>query len=141
MARFKTSSAEDAEARRRGYCLISPARNEAQYIKETLDSVLSQTVLPKRWIIIDDGSTDETPGILAEYASKHDFIDVRTRGNRGRRALGGGVVEVFNEGLALLADDPAEFVCKLDVDLILPPRYFERLIEEMARDERLGSVS
>ena len=123
------------------YCLISPARNEAQYIKKTLDSVLAQTVLPKRWIIIDDGSTDDTPRILAEYAAKHDCIEVHTRDDRGRRALGGGVVEVFNIGLELLADDPAEFVCKLDVDLILPPRYFERLLEEMARDERLGSVS
>ena len=62
---------------------------------------------PKRWIIIDDGSTDETPQILAEYAAKHDVIEVHTRANRGRRALGGGVVEVFNKGLELLADDLA----------------------------------
>jgi biofilm PGA synthesis N-glycosyltransferase PgaC len=123
------------------YCLISPARNEAEYITKTLDSVLTQTVLPKRWIIIDDGSTDETPRILAQYAEKHDFIEVHTRRNTGRRALGGGVVEVFNLGLGLLGDDPVEFVCKLDVDLILPRRYFERLLEEMALDERLGSVS
>ena len=123
------------------YCLISPARNEAEYIRGTLDSVLAQTVLPKRWIIIDDGSTDETPRILADYAAKHDFIEVHGQADRGRRALGGGVVEVFNRGMELLGDDPAEFVCKLDVDLILPPRYFERLLDEMARDERLGSVS
>src|SRR4051794_19909861 len=81
------------------YCLISPARNEAQYIKKTLDSVLDQSVLPKRWLIIDDGSTDETPAILAEYAAKHDLIEVHTRADRGQRALGGGVVEVFNQGL------------------------------------------
>jgi glycosyltransferase involved in cell wall biosynthesis len=130
-----------AEGTRGTYCLISPARNEAQYIRKTLDSVLAQTVLPKRWVIIDDGSTDETPQILADYAAKHDLIEVHTRANRGRRALGGGVVEVFNSGLELLADDPSEFVCKLDVDLVLPPRYFERLLEEMAADERLGSVS
>ena len=123
------------------YCLISPARNEGDYIRNTLDSVLAQTVLPKRWIVIDDGSTDDTPRILAEYAAKHSFIEVHNRVDRGRRALGGGVVEVFNEGLELLGDDPVDFVCKLDVDLILPPRYFERLLEEMARDARLGSVS
>ena len=98
-------------------------------------------MLPRRWIIIDDGSTDETPKILAEYAAKHDFIEVHTREDHGRRALGGGVVEVFNLGLDLLGDDPAAFVCKLDVDLILPPRYFERLLDEMAQDRRLGSVS
>ena len=123
------------------YCLISPARNEAEYIRQTLDSVLAQTVLPKRWIIIDDGSTDETPQILREYATNNDFIEVHSRTDRGRRALGGGVVEVFNQGLELLGDDPVEFVCKLDVDLKLPPRYFELLLDEMARDERLGSVS
>jgi glycosyltransferase involved in cell wall biosynthesis len=133
--------ASGEETRIGDYCLISPARNEAGYIKKTLDSVLSQTVLPKRWIIIDDGSTDETPQILAEYAAKHQLIEVHSRENRGRRALGGGVVEVFNTGMELLADDPAEFVCKLDVDLILPPRYFELLLDEMARDKRLGSVS
>jgi len=123
------------------YCLISPARNEAQYIKNTLDSVLAQTVRPKRWIIIDDGSSDDTPSILADYASNYDFIEVYRRTNRGHRSLGGGVVEVFNEGLARLEGDTVDFVCKLDVDLILPPRYFERLLEEMQRDDRLGSVS
>ena len=136
-----TASLERAADRRGDYCLISPARNEAQFIRKTLDSVLAQTVLPKRWIIIDDGSTDETPDILADYAAKHDLIEVHTRANRGRRALGGGVVEVFNSGLELLKDEPVDFVCKLDVDLVLPPRYFERLLEEMRADERLGSVS
>ena len=135
------SSAKRSKKRVGDYCLISPARNEAEYIRETLDSVIAQTVLPKRWIIIDDGSTDETPRILADYAARHDFIEVHSRTDRGRRALGGGVVEVFNNGMEILGDDPVEFVCKLDVDLILPPRYFERLLEEMARDERLGSVS
>jgi poly-beta-1,6-N-acetyl-D-glucosamine synthase len=130
-----------AQRRTGDYCIISPARNEAEFVKKTLDSVLAQTVLPKRWIIIDDGSTDETPKILAEYAAKHDLIEVHNRADRGRRALGGGVVEVFNYGMELLAGDSTEFVCKLDVDLILPPRYFERLLEEMARDDRLGSVS
>jgi glycosyltransferase involved in cell wall biosynthesis len=127
--------------KRGDYCLISPARNEAQYIRDTLDSVLAQTVLPKRWIIIDDGSTDETPSILANYAARHPLIEVHSRADRGKRALGGGVVEVFNQGMEILRDDPVEFVCKLDVDLILPPRYFARLLEEMAKDERLGSVS
>ena len=137
----KSSAATGVTACHGDYCLISPARNEAAYITQTLDSVLAQTVLPKRWIIIDDGSSDDTPRILADYAAKHGFIEVHKRSDTGRRALGGGVVEVFNLGLEMLGDEPAEFVCKLDVDLILPPRYFERLIEEMRQDERLGSVS
>ena len=138
---LSSSTTTGAARRTGGYCLISPARNEAGYIEKTLDSVLAQSVLPKRWIIIDDGSTDDTPNILAQYAAKHDFIEVHTRTDRGQRALGGGVVEVFNSGLELIADEDVDYVCKLDVDLILPPRYFERLLEEMAADERLGSVS
>lgn len=121
--------------------MISPARNEAEYIERTLKSVVEQTVLPKRWIIIDDGSTDETPRIVAEYAAAYPFIEMHSRADRGRRALGGGVVEAFNVGLDLLKHDDSEFVCKLDVDLVLPPRYFERLLDEMKRDPRLGSVS
>jgi len=141
MSSSRGINAPKARQERFNYCLISPARNEADYIEKTLDSVLAQTKLPKRWIIIDDGSTDNTPEILAEYARRYDFIEVHTRRDRGRRALGGGVVEVFNQGMEILGADPVEFVCKLDVDLILPPRYFERLLAEMARDERLGSVS
>jgi poly-beta-1,6-N-acetyl-D-glucosamine synthase len=137
----KSSSTARALSQFGDYCLISPARNEAEYIKRTLDSVFAQTVPPKRWIIIDDGSSDDTPGILADYAAKHKVIEVHSRSDRGRRALGGGVVDVFNSGMELLGDDPVEFVCKLDVDLILPPRYFERLLQEMSQDERLGSVS
>ncbi len=121
--------------------MISPARNEAEYISDTIDSVLAQTKLPARWLIIDDGSTDDTAKIVKAYSSKHKFIELHSRPDRGRRALGGGVVEVFNYGLELVADDPVEFVCKLDVDLILPPKYFEILLQKMAADERLGSVS
>lgn len=123
------------------YVIISPARNEEDYLRQTLESVLAQTALPRRWIIIDDGSTDATPQILADYAARHPLIEVYSRVDRGRRALGGGVVEVFNQGIELLEGDPAPFICKLDVDLALPPRYFELLLAQMARDERLGSVS
>lgn len=135
------NSTQSEAAPRGNYCVISPARNEADFIKQTLDSVLAQTVLPRRWIIIDDGSTDDTPKILEEYAARHAIIEVHTRKDRGKRALGGGVVEVFNMGMELLADEPVDFVCKLDVDLVLPPSYFERLLEEMEADDRLGSVS
>jgi poly-beta-1,6-N-acetyl-D-glucosamine synthase len=138
---WSTSSTAGAEQLFGDYCLISPVRNEAEFVRRTLDSVLIQSVLPKRWIIIDDGSTDETPRILAEYAARHPLIEIHARPDRGHRALGGRVVEVFDSGLDVLGDDPVEFVCKLDVDLVLPPRYFERLLEAMRRDERLGSVS
>ena len=70
----------------RSYLLISPGRNEAQYMRQTLDTVVAQSVRPTRWVIVDDGSTDDTPRILAEYAASHDWITVVTRHDRGHHA-------------------------------------------------------
>jgi glycosyltransferase involved in cell wall biosynthesis len=123
------------------YCIISPVRNEEALLPYTLGSVLSQTLLPRRWIIVDDGSTDNSVSIVRRYAEQAPFIQLVQREDRGHRLLGGGVVEAFNQGLAALEGDRTEFVCKLDVDLILPPRYFELLVDEMRKDPRLGSVS
>ena len=68
--------------------LISPCRNEADYMRRTLDSVVAQTEQPTLWIIVDDGSTDETPQILAEYAAAHDWIRIISKPDRGHRAAG-----------------------------------------------------
>ena len=76
----------------RRYALISPCRNEAAYLRRTLDSVLAQSAPPALWIIVDDGSTDDTPRILAEYAARHPVIRVVGKPDRGHRAVGAGVV-------------------------------------------------
>jgi len=123
------------------YAVISPCRNEAQHMKKTLDSVISQSIRPSKWIIVDDGSTDETPHILEHYAKNHNFIEVVTRADRGERSVGPGVIEAFYAGLDALNLDTVEFVCKLDLDLILQPRYFEMLIKKMLDNPRLGSCS
>ena len=80
-------SATAARECRGDYCLISPARNEAEHVRSTLDSVLAQTVLPKRWIIIDDGSTDDTPRILAEYS---DPLSIRSQQDVGEPPIQAG---------------------------------------------------
>jgi hypothetical protein len=121
--------------------LISPCRNEQAYMRRTLDSVLAQTVPPALWVIVDDGSTDDTPAILAEYAAHHPSIRVVAKADRGFRAVGPGVIEAFYEGLATVDLDVFPFLCKLDLDLDLPPRYFETLIGWMRADPRLGSAS
>src|SRR5262245_31866023 len=123
------------------YVLISPCRDEAQYMRETLDSVVAQSVRPAKWIIVDDGSTDGTPQILAEYCAKYDWIKVVTRGDRGRRAVGPGVIEAFYAGYETINPDDYDYLCKLDLDLRLPPRYFEKLMEKMAADERIATCS
>ena len=125
----------------RRYLLISPCRNEAAYMRQTLDSVLAQSILPARWVIVDDGSTDATPAILAEYAAKYDWIQIVTRGDRGRRAVGPGVVEAFYAGYEAIVPEEYEYLCKLDLDLNLPPRYFELLMSRMEADPRIASCS
>ncbi len=123
------------------YVLISPCRNESAYMRETLDTVIGQTVKPTRWIIVDDGSTDATPSILAEYAARHEWIHIVTRADRGHRAVGPGVIDAFYAGYALIDPRDYEFLCKLDLDLRLPSRYFEGLIERMRRDPRIATCS
>jgi biofilm PGA synthesis N-glycosyltransferase PgaC len=125
----------------RRYCLVTPCRNEANFIRRTLETTCAQTVLPSLWVIVDDGSTDETPQILAEFAARYPFIQIVKRADRGRRAVGPGVIEAFYDGLARVDLDSFDYVTKFDGDLELPPRYFERSMERMEADARLGNVS
>ena len=125
----------------RRYALISPCRNEARFIKTTLDSVISQSELPALWVIVDDGSTDETMDILTQYSAQYPWIKVVAKPDRGHRAVGPGVIEAFYVGLEALCLSEFDFICKLDVDLDLPPRYFEILMDRMQADPRLGSAS
>ncbi len=123
------------------YALISPCRNEAAYLRRTLDSVIAQTVRPDLWLIVDDGSSDATPEILAEYTAAHDWIKVAPKPDRGHRAVGPGVIEAFYFGLDQIDISAFDQICKLDLDLELPPRYFEILIQRMADNPRIGTCS
>jgi glycosyltransferase involved in cell wall biosynthesis len=126
---------------KRNYVLISPCRNEADFMRQTLDTVVAQSIRPAKWVIVDDGSTDETPKILAEYAKQHDWITIVTRADRGRRAVGPGVIEAFYTGYETINPDDYEYLCKLDLDLRLPVRYFEALMERMANNPRIATCS
>jgi biofilm PGA synthesis N-glycosyltransferase PgaC len=121
--------------------IISPCRDEAKYMRRTLDSMAAQTLPPALWVIVDDGSTDETPAILREYEQRLDYVRVVRRENRGRRAVGPGVIEAFYAGLDTVNMDEFDYLCKLDLDLDLPPRYFESLVQRMEADPRLGTCS
>ena len=124
-----------------GYVLISPCRDEADYMRQTLDSVVAQSLRPAKWVIVDDGSTDETPKILAEYAKSHNWIEIVTRSDRGKRAVGPGVIDAFYAGLSSINLDEFEYLCKLDLDLELPLTYFERVIERMQATPRMANFS
>ena len=130
----------NAKAARR-YVIVAPCRDEAATLQRTMDSLLAQSVLPTQIVVVDDGSTDATPAILTDLQRRIPSLTVVTRSNHGTRALGGGVVEAFNAGLATADLSDVEFICKLDTDLDLPPRYFEQLIAHMDADPDLASAS
>lgn len=123
------------------YVIISPCRDEAAFARRTLDSVTRQTIPPALWVIVDDGSTDQTPQILAEYARRFDYIRVIRRADRGRRSVGPGVIDAFYAGYDTIDTGDFDYVCKLDLDLELPPGYFEAIIRRMKSDPRLGTCS
>ena len=125
----------------RRYLLISPCRDEAQYLRRTLDSVAAQSVPPALWVVVDDGSTDETPTILEEYARRLPYLRVVRRTDRGRRQVGPGVIEAFYAGLETVHLEDFDYLCKLDMDLDLPVRYFELLMQRMESDPRIGTTS
>src|SRR5438552_10381604 len=83
----------------RRYLLVSPCRDEAQYLRRTLDSVALQSVPPALWLVVDDGSTDETAAILQEYSRRLPYMRVIRRSDRGGRQVGPGVIEAFYAGL------------------------------------------
>ena len=123
------------------YLLISPCRDEAQYLRRTLDSVSAQSVQPTLWVVVDDGSTDETAAILQDYVTRLPYLRVLRRTDRGRRQVGSGVVDAFYAGLETVLLDDFDYICKLDMDLQLPDRYFELLIERMESNPRIGTTS
>ncbi len=120
------------------YVVITPVRNEQDYLTFTIDSMARQTIRPVEWVIVNDGSSDGTGRLIDEYARKHDWIRAVHRGNRGFRKYGGGIIEAFYAGYDALTCRDWEFMVKLDGDLSFNPDYFANLIEAFARDPRLG---
>lgn len=125
----------------RRYVVISPCRDEQDHFEANLRAMLAQTVRPTRWVIVDDGSSDRTPEMLAAAVAENDWIQVVRREDRGRRKVGSGVIDAFNAGLATVDLDAFDYLCKFDIDIEIPPRYFERVLEEMERNPRLGTFS
>jgi glycosyltransferase involved in cell wall biosynthesis len=119
------------------YVLITPARNEEGFITQTLDSVVAQTLLPERWVIVDDGSTDCTAEIAAQYARKHPWIHLVRRPQHLDRNFA-GKVHAFNAGLEQVQAVDFEVVGNLDADLSFEPDYLEFLMRKFSQDPKLG---
>jgi len=120
------------------HVIITPVRDEEKFIEKTINSMLCQTCPPKQWVIVDDGSTDETGTIIDRYQSQCTWITVIHRVNRGFRKNGIGVMEAFYEGYAALADGEWDFISKIDGDLSFGPDYFERCFMHFDDNDLLG---
>jgi len=119
------------------YVLITPARNEERFVKKTLDSMVAQTVLPERWIIVDDGSTDRTAEIVEGYAKRYSWIELVRRTQHRDRSFA-GKVHSFNAGFERVQSLQFEVIGNLDADLSFEPDYLEFLIRNFSKDPKLG---
>ena len=120
------------------YIVITPARDESLYIQKTIDSMANQTHKPAQWIIVNDGSTDETAKIINAATSKYPWIRIVHRDNRGSREAGSGVISAFYDGYHLLSSTDYKYIAKFDGDLSFEATYFEKCISEFEKDPKLG---
>lgn len=121
--------------------VVSAVKDEAKYLHHTIRSMVAQEHRPALWIIVDDGSKDDTGAIADSAAREHPFIRVLHRPAGTARRVGPGVVEAFYAGLELVDWTEYDFVCKLDGDLEFEPRYFAELLRRFAADPLLGTAS
>ncbi len=120
------------------FIVITPARDEEAYLERVIEAIVGQTVLPAEWVIVDDGSVDQTAEIARFAATKHNWIKVYRRKNRGYRDLGAGVAEAITEGLVQVSVRDYDFIFNIDADIILGPKYFETILKKFEEDPGLG---
>ena len=119
------------------YVLVTPARNEAQFIANTIESVVSQTIRPHKWVIISDGSTDGTDEIVSSFAKQYAFICfLRTPG--GDRRSFGAKVRAFKASYEKLGRIECNYLGNLDADVTFAPDYFEKVLQRFHSNTKLG---
>src|SRR5271166_5469975 len=119
------------------YVLMTAAYNEEANIEKTIQSILSQTLSPTRWVIVSDGSVDRTDEIIQDYAKKESLIRfLRVTRTPGRSF--GAKVRALSAGKEILNDVAYDFIGNLDADVTVGPSYFEGLIARLAGRPLLG---
>ncbi len=119
------------------YVLITPARNEAQFIEMTIKSVVAQTVRPLKWVIVSDGSTDGTDDIVRKYAANQPWMELVRMPERRERNFAGKVL-AFNAGYARMQGVNYDVIANLDADVEFEIDYFDFLLRKFAENPRLG---
>jgi glycosyltransferase involved in cell wall biosynthesis len=121
------------------YYAIIPAHNEEAFMGVTLESLAAQTVLPTKAVVVNDNSTDGTAAIVTAFAQKYPWISLVNKQSDAVHMPGSKVIQAFTAGYATV-DEDYDIIVKLDADLILPPDYFETVLNEFKKDEKIGMV-
>jgi glycosyltransferase involved in cell wall biosynthesis len=119
------------------YYIVIPAYNEEAFISLTLQSLISQTVLPKKVVVVNDNSTDKTAEIVLAFAKENPFITLVNKTSSAIHLPGSKVIQAFHKGFETL-DNEYDIIVKLDGDLILPTNYFETILNIFKSDSKIG---
>lgn len=119
------------------YVIITPARNEEAFIEKTIQSMVSQSVLPRKWVIVSDGSTDATDEIVKKATEKHSFIEFVSASTIGQRNFG-SKVNAINAGYKRLKNTEYKFIGNLDADVSFHPNYFEMILKQFNKNSKMG---
>lgn len=120
------------------YALITAARNEENYIEKTIQSVVAQTIIPVKWVIVSDGSTDRTDEIVLQYARNCDFMQLLHADNDAVRNFG-SKAKAVQAGYAILTTTvDFDFIGNLDADVSFSPDYFQKILAKFAENPQLG---
>lgn len=119
------------------YYIVIPSHNEEKLISLTLQSLVKQTVLPAKVVVVNDNSTDGTAEIVLAFAEKYSFISLVNKTSDAIHLPGSKVIQAFQKGFETL-EDHYDFIVKADSDLIFPSNYFETIISHFKSDEKIG---
>jgi glycosyltransferase involved in cell wall biosynthesis len=122
------------------FYIIIPAHNEQDYIGKTLESLANQSLLPKKVVIVNDNSSDNTQSIAEDYASKYPWISLINSKSSDAHLPGSKIIKAFNKGLESL-DEKYDIICKFDADLIFPENYLENIANHFKQNPKLGMAS
>jgi glycosyltransferase involved in cell wall biosynthesis len=119
------------------YYIIIPAYNEEAFMALTLQSLVEQTVLPSKIVVVNDNSTDSTAEIVTSFSDKFPFITLVNKKSDAIHLPGSKVIQAFHEGEKHI-DDKYDIIVKVDADLIFPNNYFETIIKHFQSDSKIG---
>jgi len=123
------------------YVVISPVRDEAEFLPRVIKAMETQTIQPQEWVVVDDGSTDATWEILSEAAARNPWMNIVRKPDRGVRSVGPGVVEAFYYGYERMRSTDWDYIAKMDGDIEFSSNYVETLLTYFQADKYLGSAS